>query len=132
MSLLAEDRDLSRRLLTFATVGLTATATYFILALVLARLGLTVVLASIAAYTVAAAVSYCGHRWLTFRSDRPHAEALPRFAGVTLSGYAVTAIVPVIVVNWLGLPQWMSVAAVCGLVPAISYAGLDRLVWHRR
>jgi putative flippase GtrA len=133
MSALAVRHIVPRRVTMFAIVGAAATASYIVLALVLTSFYPTAaVLDSVIAYTVASIVSYCGHRWITFGSARPHVEAVPRFAAVTAIGYAITAAMPLVVVNWLGLDGRLSVAGACILVPAVTYVGLDRLVYRAK
>lgn len=131
MSALAIRHIMPRRMTMFAIVGAAATASYVVLALVLTSLyPAAAILDSVIAYTLASIVSYCGHRWITFGSARPHAEAVPRFAAVTSIGYAITAAMPLVVIDWLGLDGRLSVAAVCVLVPLVTYVGLDRLVYR--
>lgn len=118
------------RAVRFAAVGLAAALAYAGLTLALTRhTPLGAVGASIVAYTIAAALSYCGHRRWTFRDQGAHARSAPRFAGVALIGYALSAAVPALLTGRLGLPLWQATAATCLLVPACTYLGLDRLVF---
>lgn len=120
-----------RQLGAFGVVGLAATLCYAVLAIVFERgAGLAPVAASFAAYGCASLISYGGHRRLTFASSRPHAEAVPRFALLTLLGVAVALAAPQILTVRLGLPSLIAVAATCIAVPLLSYLGLDRLVFR--
>ena len=83
------------RTMRFALVGAAATAVYAGLAWAgTERLALPFPLASLAAYALAALLSYAGHRSLTFASRRRHREAAPRFGGIAAFGYAVALAAP--------------------------------------
>ena len=116
--------------LRFVIVGGLVTAIYAVLAWTLGvQLGVPAVPASLASYATASVASYFGHRWITFRSDRPHGEAVSRFVGVTATGYAVSVVVPLVLTDLLGLHAGISIATTCIAVPLLNYAGLTRLVF---
>lgn len=113
----------------FASVGVAATLTYAALGLLFARgFGWTPLGASVAAYAGASVFSYLAHRRLTFRSERAHAVALPRFAVSNATGLAIAAGLPLIG-DRLGLPVEAGLAATCVAIPLVSYLLLDRLVF---
>lgn len=119
------------RLLRWGVVGVTATLSYAFLAWVLAKeAGLPAGAASVVAYGLSAGISYVGHRHLTFRSSRPHREALSPFVGISLLGYAAAFLIPVVVTGVLGAPVEASILATCATVPALTYLGLSRLVFR--
>jgi putative flippase GtrA len=118
------------RFLRFAVVGGAATVVYAVLAWALTLwLGMPAVPASVASYGFAALVSYFGHRRLTFRSDRPHGEAVSRFLGVTATGYVVSLVAPLLLTDLLDLHAAISIATTCIVVPLLNYVGLSRLVF---
>lgn len=83
-----------RTLFMYAAVGLIATSVHFSVLLVLVEL-LTVeeVLASAAAFAVAALTSYQLNRIWSFRSRRRHRTALPRYIVVALSGLLLNVVI---------------------------------------
>lgn len=116
--------------LRFAIVGSLATVVYAALAWAgIVWLGAPAAPASLASYAVAAFVSYFGHRWVTFRSTRPHGHAVPRFLGVTAGGYGVSLVVPFFLTDLLGLNVAISIAATCIAIPLLNYFGQSRLVF---
>jgi putative flippase GtrA len=119
------------RLGRFVTVGAAATLAYAAFAWLLARLAERPALeASILAYAGAAALSYAGHRWVTFRSDRAHRVALPQFLALSAFGCGVAAALSS-AGAWLGLPVEAAIAATCLAIPALNYVVLDRIVFRR-
>jgi putative flippase GtrA len=119
------------RLSWYGGVGALSAAIYALATWFLAKqLAWPAAAASCAACTVAALVSYFGHRRLTFRSDRPHREAVSRFVALSLVSYMVAFIVPSIVSGLLQAPIELSIAIVCLLIPAMNYVALSRLVFR--
>lgn len=114
----------------FASVGIVSTAGYFAFGWAFARLaGFPPLGASAAAYACAALISYLGHRSFTFRSDRAHAAAAPRFAALTALGFAVAGALAAIGER-LGLPVEVALAATCVAIPAINFVAMDRGVFQ--
>ena len=74
----------------FALVGGAATGVHLAVGGAAIALGAPPLLANPAAFAVAFAVSYLGHRGWTFAEARaPLRRSLPRFAGVALAGFAL-------------------------------------------
>lgn len=124
--------DLHRqeRLRWLVLVGAAATILYAVSAWAgTVLLGLASPVASLAAYAIAAALSYCGHRYLTFRSSRPHSEAAPRFAGVSALGYLLAFIVPALLTGFAGAPPLVAIIVVCIAVPVFNAVALSRIVF---
>lgn len=118
------------RLGRFAIVGAIATLSYTVMAWIFTvAMGISGMLASFIAYGLASVLSYCGQRWITFRSDRPHGDALPRFGSVALVGYTVALALPLCLTDWLGANPAIAIIATALIVPVINYVGLDRLVF---
>ncbi len=119
------------KLLRFGGVGGAATLVYAGLAWGLAALGAGATLASVLAYTLAALFAYVGHKRITFRSDKPHAAEVPRFAAAQLLGLAVATGAPLILSGRLHLPAWVPILTTCIAVPILNFVILDRLVFRR-
>lgn len=121
--------DVAAKLGRFASVGVASTVLYAALGIAFSHgMGLAPIAATVAAYALAAIFSYVAHRRVTFRSDRAHAAAVPRFALTTLCGFALAAGLTLIVER-LALPYALAVAATCLVVPAFSFLVLDRIVF---
>lgn len=115
----------------FLGVGIVATATYVVLAWLGAEMvALPAAAVSLGAYFVASAISYLGHRAITFRLARPHLEALPRFLGVTIAGNVLAFVIPMVLTDLLGLAIAISIAVTCVSVPVFTYFSLSRLVFR--
>ncbi len=121
------------RLVRFGLVGGVSTVIYAAFAWIFTvSLGMPAVLGSILAYCLAAVFSYNAHRRVTFRSDRPVAEEAPRFAGISLAGWIVAIISPLILTNGWGLPPVVAIVFASVAVPIMSFVGLERFVFRSR
>lgn len=120
------------RLLRFAWVGGAATVIYAGLAWAFGRLGAGAIAASLMAYVLAAVFAYVGHKRVTFRSGRAHAEEAPRFIAACALGAAIAAAAPLVLTNALRLPGFVAIGFTCLAVPALNFLVLDLLVFGRR
>ncbi len=118
-----------RKLSWFAVVGLAATALYAALALLFGSFGWSAVGASVAAYVLAAAFSYAGHKFLTFMSPGSHSSELPRFVASTALGLGLATALPLVLSSWFGMPNIVPVVATCTVVPVVNFVLLDRFVF---
>lgn len=109
------------QVLRFAVVGIGATLLYAFLALQLTSGGGDPAIASATAYALAAIFSYTGHKFFTFVSGGAHRIEIPRFVIVTLSGLALSYLLPTLVVGVLGWPVSFTVALICVVVPFVNY-----------
>jgi putative flippase GtrA len=76
----------------FAGIGALATVLHYAILIAFVQYGLVdPVTASTIGFALSALGNYALNRTFTFRSSRPHTEALPRFAAVTLLGLAINA-----------------------------------------
>ncbi|KAB0682636.1 GtrA family protein [Aureimonas leprariae] len=117
--------------LRFAGVGLLATALYAALASWgTASLDLPPAMASLFAYALAGVFSYFAHRRVTFRSNLRHRETSPRFALLSVSGYAIALAAPILLVDMAGLPAPVAFAFVSLAVPALNFLLMRRLVFR--
>lgn len=123
-------RRVDLAVLRFAAVGVASTLLYAGLALAAtALLPGPAAVAALAAYALAAVFSYTAHRRFTFRSDRPHAEAAPRFVGLSLVGWGIAAAAPALETDWAGLPPVMPIATTVVLVPLVNFVLMRRMVF---
>jgi putative flippase GtrA len=107
-----------RNISVFALVGLASTLAYALLFNLLhAHLPVPAAASSVLAYSLCAIGSYLGHRHLSFRSDRAHSLALPRFVLVSLAGNAAAFLIAAVLTDWLGYPVIVTTAAVCVAIP---------------
>ena len=118
-----------RELVAFAFVGLAATLAYFVMASSGAELGYSSAVTSLAAYAIAALLSFAGHRTLTFRSNAPVAETAPRFAVLTALQFTIALLIPALLTDWAGWPAQASFAAVCLIIPAMSFLTMKAFVF---
>ena len=88
-------RAIHRSLPRFVLVGLANSAVGYGLILVFHYgLGASAMVANLGGYTMGGLLSYVLHRNFTFESGRPHAQALPRFAILVASCFALNLVVP--------------------------------------
>ena len=110
-------RELARQGVTFAGAGFAATALHYALLIGLVQSGaLSPVPATLCGYLGGGIVSYTLNRRHTFRSDRPHHEAVWRFAAVALVGFLITWAVMHLLVERLALPYLPAQILTTGLV----------------
>ncbi len=67
--------------------------------------------ATLMGYTLGSLVSYLLNRRHTYKSERPHREAVWRFALVALSGFVLTGLIMALFTKILGLPYLPSQVA---------------------
>jgi putative flippase GtrA len=78
----------------FALVGVANTAVgYAVILLLHYGLALPPLLANLGGYVIGGTVSYVLNRRYAFDSDRPHAQALPRFIGAVAVSFCVNLLV---------------------------------------
>lgn len=115
--------DLSGQVLRFALVGAAATCTHYIVALISA-LHIHLYGANLLGYLAAVAISYFGHQRYSFRvaaEDVSHQRQLPRFVAGSLGGLALSYLLLALMRDWLGAPNWLSLAVAVGLVPVYAF-----------
>ena len=82
--------DRLMRAIAFGAIG---TAAHYALLIILVEYGkLDPVLASIDGFLIGALVNYFFNRYLVFRSQRAHVEAVPRFFTIALLGLLINAV----------------------------------------
>jgi putative flippase GtrA len=120
------------RLTRFGLVGGAATLSYVAVSVLLHRAGLAATPASMTAYLIAGGMSYLGHKRVTFRSDRAHAVAVPRFLASLGLGIVAAGVISAVLVEGLRLPVIVSTLATCVVAPLLSYATLSLFVFGGR
>jgi putative flippase GtrA len=114
-------RELATKFARFCLVGTVATALQFAVLIAGVRLlGADAVIASSAGYVAGAILSYALNYAFTYRSMRPHREAVPRFLLVLAIGSALNAALMAIQINVLGFHYLAAQVLATGMV----------LVWH--
>lgn len=121
-------RGLARQVSAFAGVGVAATALHYgtLIALVEAA-GVQPLPATLAGYAAGGVLSYRLNRRHTYRSDRPHAEAVWRFAAVAGVGFLMTAALMHGFVGRLGLPYLPAQVLTTGVV--LGWSFLAHKLW---
>jgi putative flippase GtrA len=84
-------RHLARQFLTYAGVGSVGTVAHYLLLLVLVELFLVAPYkAAVAGFLLGALINYTLNHRITFRSQKKHHEALPKFLFVAAVGVVLT------------------------------------------
>lgn len=121
-----------KRPLTLGLVGLGSTALYAALAFLGAdAFGLPPAPVSLIAYMIAGFASYLAHRHFTFAVSGEHGAAPARFALLSLAGYAIAFLAPLVLSHGLGYPPLMPILITCVAVPVINALALSRLVFGK-
>jgi len=87
---------------------------------------------SVFCYAVLILPVYLAHRRFTFRSDAPHRQALPRYAGVQMGSLALASLFSYIVYGVIGLPTLPASVIVTGLTSAASFLVLKLWAFRQR
>ncbi|QKV19809.1 GtrA family protein [Oricola thermophila] len=122
----------SSRIARFGIVGIAATMLYMVLALAFeasfprwpAAAG------AVGAYAIAGLFSYFAHKLFTFGSECDHAQEAPRFIVVTLGGYALAALLPLVLHDIMKLPLLLPVLLTATLVPIVNFIALRWFVFR--
>ena len=100
---------LLRQFLTFSGVGLVAAvAHYGVLITLVEGFGILPVIATLWGFIAGAGVSYVLNRRYTFRSDRPHRAAAPRFLAVSVGGFLLNGAVMWLLNEYWGVPYLLA------------------------
>ena len=114
--------DKLRKLAIFGLVGIGASLIHIAVAAIVDRVfAPSIFLSNAIGFLVAFGWSYLGHYHFTFRSDRDHRQAVPRFAATALLGYGINNAVVLACVLVTGSESiWFVVLAV-GIAAATVY-----------
>jgi|tagenome__1003787_1003787.scaffolds.fasta_scaffold20718716_2 putative flippase GtrA len=120
--IVARKPSISSEVLRFATVGLTATLVYFVAFNVVSYgTAFSPVIANIVAFGLSLAVSYLGHKHVTFRASGSHSVYLPKFFAITAVLVSATSVLSVAGTSWLQLPPYMVAFLVSASYPVGSF-----------
>jgi putative flippase GtrA len=110
-------------LLRFGVVGVAASVTHVVVALLLIeRAGVPLLWANALAFSVAVFVSYFGNHAWTFRRAGHHRRHFPRFLAVALGGLALNQSIVFLAVEVAGMPYLYGILLVVLIVPGLSFA----------
>ena len=102
-------RPVVARFFRFAGVGVVGTVAHYLVLLVAVEvLALRPITGSSLGFTVGALVNYALNYRFTFRSDRRHREALPRFYLVAAAGFVINGGVMLVLAERLDLQYLMA------------------------
>lgn len=120
---LAGRRQAAAHLLSFVLVGGFSAACYVLLSVWLVELptGLPDWLMGAAAYALLIVPVYLAHRSFAFRTDTPHAVALPRYVAVQLNALLIATVFSYIGYAVLGLAPAVAACFVAGLTAAVNF-----------
>jgi putative flippase GtrA len=114
--------ELLRQSVAFTGAGIAAAVVHYGLLIGLVQTGtLSPVPATLCGYVGGGIVSYALNRRHTYRSDRPHQEAMWRFAVVAAIGFLITWAVMHVLVERLALPYLPAQLFTTGLVLVWSF-----------
>lgn len=114
--------QLVRQFSSFAWVGLVATSVHYAVLIGLVEIAnVPAVAAALAGYCTGGVVSYGLNRRHTFRSDRPHDEAIWRFALVAAIGFGLTFVFMTLFVDFGGVPYLPAQVATTGMVMFFAF-----------
>lgn len=119
-----EPLPLSRfpRFIRYASAGAIGTSVHYVTLIALVQGALArPVAASTAGALAGAVVNYLLNHRFTFRSDRAHAHAAPRFAVVTGAGVVLNAVVLALVLSLLGTHYVVAQVVATGVVLVCGY-----------
>jgi putative flippase GtrA len=113
----------------FAIVGAGATLLYGAISMGFLALGAAATPASVIAYCLAGALSYCGHKFFTFASLAGHRSEAPRFLLVNTFGLTCALLAPLAATHILTVDAHWAIIFTCLAVPAFSYFAMKHLVF---
>lgn len=108
--------------LRFITVGLIATVTHVLGALVFnSAFAVPPLAANLFGFLLATGVSYGGHWLWTFGAASAHRHAMPRFIVLSVSCFCLSQFIVYVVTRLAGLPLWVAMIPVLLLLPPFSF-----------
>jgi len=114
---------MSRELLWFGIIGVSAMLAHFVLvAVILVPLGLPPLIANIVAFLLAFQISYWGHRHKTFEAGHvPHRQALPRFFMVSCLSFCLNEAMYFVLLHFTPLDYRLALLIVLGCVAVLTF-----------
>ncbi len=115
-------RLLNHRVFKFIATGGAATVTHVTVFVVLVEIfKVPPVIASIPSFLIAFCVSYYGHRTWTFQSSGAHAEELPKYAVVAVTGLLLNISITYVVVDVLLITYAVALVLSVTGVPVVTF-----------
>lgn len=115
-------KDITQQLLRFGLIGATATATHFIIALLLIGMDVHPLWANAWAFLIAFQISFFGHRGFTFRNnDLPLVTSASRFAITALCGFGLSEGLLAALLAWTSLSDPLALFAALGTVAVLTF-----------
>jgi putative flippase GtrA len=112
-----------KRLTHFLLVGVLATGLQYLVYGALLRLpGWPAVVASMVGYFAGSVLSYALNYYLTFRANRSHASAVPRFYAMAAGAFVLNAALVAMLVDGMGLNAWLGQVAATAVCLVWNYA----------
>jgi putative flippase GtrA len=124
--------DRLREIVLFLAVGGTSAAIYVILCVFFTRLcGFRPSLAIVATLVIVIPPTYLSQRNLTFRSDRNHAGAFPRYLATQVAGNALAVVGSELIPAVIRSQPWLAFSVVAFGVGMTNYLLLKRWTFRR-
>lgn len=116
--------QLLSEMIRFVGVGGVATIAHYSVLIALVELaGVDSTIGALAGFIAGGIVSYTlNYRW-TFRSERDHAQAAPRFFSIAAVGFVLTGILMEIFTDHLHIPYLLAQMMTTGMVIVWHYLG---------
>ncbi|HVZ44995.1 MAG TPA: GtrA family protein [Ramlibacter sp.] len=122
-----------REVASFLGVGALATALqYVVYAIGLALTPWPAAASSAAGYLSGSVLSYALNYHVTFRSDRDHAVAVPKFYAMVAVAFTINASIVALLVDWAGLNAWLGQVISTGVCLVFNYTVSRHWVFRGR
>lgn len=129
---MARSGELAVRFVKFASVGVVATASHYVVLLVLVNLfAMNAVVASSIGYIVGGVVNYVLNYQHTFQSSEPHAIAAPKFFTIAIIGFFINGSVMSFALNSLEFHYLVSQVVATLTVLIWNFLGNSYWTFHR-
>ncbi len=110
------------QILRFGMIGVAATLTHLVSALVLNEvLGVSVIWSNFTAFLIAWPISYMGNFFWTFETSATHLKSMPRFVITSLTGLSVSQLIVWFVAGVMGQGLRIALVPALIIVPALSF-----------
>lgn len=107
--------------MTFGIVGVIATGTHYLVALLLTDVfGLSVLLSNILGYCTAVSISIFGHSAFTYRKKVTN-TVIRRFIVVSLTALMTSEVILVVLTMHMDVNHRIALAVVVGIIPVITF-----------
>ena len=123
------NQQFTGQLVRFASLGVVNSALYLVLAMMFSKaFGFAALVASVLAYSIAAAVAYLGHKFLTFGQPDHAPSEMMRFVAASGIGLSLATLIPILLAGFVPLTSFVTVLV---LVPVCSFLMLKFFVFRK-